>query len=102
MPFCTAVTFYSRQGGTDTYKSYAIPQARPRRLGKKEVGLSPEILQRADKVFEFYKNVLDAVGCPAPQVDDYLTDATGQSWTVLDVQGSLNDHCFNCACTRKV
>ncbi len=113
MPFCEPITYFSRVSG-DTYQGYAVSKARPRRLSKKELSLAPEILQKAEKTFELYRNILEisgpavpvAVGtagsCPAPKVDDYLTDQNGVSWTVLDVAGSLNDHCFNCICCKRV
>lgn len=105
MPFLGAATYYARNsaGGkaTDNYTSYALKQVRPRRLSKKEVQLNPERLKTVDKVFEVFRNDMDAVGLAAVKLGDYLV-VEGVGWSVVDVTESLNGGCINAMCKKRV
>jgi hypothetical protein len=101
MPMQQAATYHHRDGG-DSYTDYPLAAVRPRRVTTKDAAIAPELLLKTEKVFELYKNVLDAANCPDPTKDSYLTDAAGHAWTVIEVAGQFGDTVFNCYCRRRV
>lgn len=115
MPFTGPATFYSRQAdenglADDSYDSYSLQKVRPRQLDKKTVAANPAILQIAEKVFELYRNDMDAApegAMPEPRVDDYLvvpankdSGGNGVVWWVNMVTGALDGGVFNLYCSR--
>lgn len=105
-PFQETLTYNSRTitdgVATDSYTAITLPRCRARDANKKELALNPELLSAPSRVFEIWSPIMQAVNMSFPQMDDYVTDAYGNSWTVFNILGEFNDNVWTLFCVRRV
>ena len=105
MPHLGPIVYYSRLNCNgevqDCYNPYQVPQARRRKINKKDSPFGVFLLLKIESTFELYRNVLEASLCPLPKKDDFFLDQeTGLWWQVLAVDISAHNQVYNLGCVK--
>ncbi len=97
LPYQEKIIYYVRTG-VDTFTAVNVERARRKKIDKQEEGLDPDILIKADLIWQVqYEYIL-----LEPLVDDNLVDSSGTKWIVLEVIEKFNGKIYNLFCMRSV